>query len=316
MRSRIRQSLRRHPARRILTIVAALSSLLAALTVYSQRLDRGDEGRGRRSEGERGFRSEGERGYRGRGGFRSYGDEAPWAIPRRDIFPGNVFTFCRVRYDSSGYRRGGGWQTDYDASDINFSTRLGELTTIRVNRDKQGRVKHAVIRLTDDDLFHYPFIYIVEPGALEFSDKEVERLRSYLLRGGFLMVDDFWGEAEWKNFEYEFSRVLPPQEYPMVQLPLSHEIFHCVFEIKEYPQIPSVHAWLGTGLTYERYDATVPHYRGVWDKKGRLMVVVCHNTDLGDGWERENWDETYFREFSAKKAYPLGINIVVYAMTH
>jgi len=165
MSSRIRQTLTRHPARRILTIVAALSSLLAALTVYSQRFDR----------------SEGERGYRGRGGYRYFRDEPPGAIPKRDIFPGNVFTFCRVRYNSSPYRRGGGWQTDYDASDINFSTRLAELTTIRVNRDKQGRVKHAVIRLTDDDLFNYPFIYIVEPGALAFSDKEVERLRSYLM---------------------------------------------------------------------------------------------------------------------------------------
>jgi hypothetical protein len=173
-----------------------------------------------------------------------------------------------------------------------------------------------VIRLTDKDLFNYPFIYVVEPGALEFSDEEVARLRSYLLRGGFLMVDDFWGEAEWQNFDEQFSRVLPPDEYPLRTLPLTHEIFRCVFEIKEYPQIPSVHVWLATGLTYERPDATEVHYKGVFDKKGRLMTVVCHNTDLGDGWERESWDQTYFREFSAKKAYPLGINIVVYAMTH
>ena len=137
-----------------------------------------------------------------------------------------------------------------------------------------------------------------------------------LLRGGFLFVDDFWGEEEWRNFEYEFSRVFPPEEYPMFTIPLTHEIFHCVFEINEYPQVPSVHHWLGTGLTYERYDAETPHYKGVQDKQGRLMAVICHNTDLGDGWERENWDETYFREFSAKKAYPMGINIVVYAMTH
>ena len=297
----IRRLIGRGSPKRLLAIMAALGLLLSAVGVYSQRGERGPGGPGGRG---------------GRGGFRSRWGDGGLEIPERDIFPGDVFTFCRVQYSSSGYRRGGGWQTDYDASDINFSTRLGELTTIRVNRDKQGRVKHAVIRLTDKDLFNYPFIYIVEPGALEFSDEEVERLRSYLLRGGFLMVDDFWGEAEWENFEQEFSRVLPPEQYPLMRLPLSHEIFHCVFEIKEYPQIPSVHVWLGTGLTYERTDAKQPDYRGVFDKKGRLIVVVCHNTDLGDGWERESWDQEYFREFSAKKAYPLGINIVVYAMTH
>jgi len=308
MKSRIRHAFPRHPALHLLAVVVALSSLLAALTVYSPRIAGEEEGRGSRRGGER--------GYRGRGGYPYRWDGEPLGIPRRDIFPGNVFTFCRIRYDSAGYRRGGGWQTDYNASDINFSTRLGELTTNRVNRDKQGRIKHAVIRLTDPDLFNYPFIYLIEPGALVFSEEEIKRLRSYLLRGGFLMVDDFWGEAEWENFEYEFSRVFSPDEFPLMALPLSHEIFHCVFEIRKYPQIPSVHAWLATGLTYERRDAEEPHYRGVFDKKGRMMAVICHNTDLGDGWERENWDETYFREFSAKQAYPLGINIVVYAMTH
>ncbi|MCX8036397.1 MAG: DUF4159 domain-containing protein [Candidatus Sumerlaeia bacterium] len=271
--------------------------------------------------GERGRRGPpddrgGERGFRGRGGYDYRWDGSPLGLPQRDIFPGNIFTFCRLRYDSARNRWGGGWQTDYNASDINFSIRLEELTTIRVNRDERGRIKHAVVRLTDDELFNYPFLYMIEPGALVFSDEEVERLRMYLLRGGFLMVDDFWGEAEWENFAYEFSRVFPPEEYPMQTLPLSHEIFHCVFDIKEYPQVPSVHAWLRTGLTYERQDAQTPHFRGVFDKRGRLMAIICHNTDLGDGWERENWDEEYFREFSAKKSYPMGINIVVYAMTH
>jgi hypothetical protein len=286
----------------------ALCWLLATLAVFSQRFDRENPDRGFRGDRERTFRERGEYGY-------GWGDRR-WEMPERDIFPGNVFTFCRIRYSSSGYRRGGGWSTDFNASDVNFSTRLEELTTIRVNRDEQGRIKHAVIRLTDDDLFNYPFIYIVEPGALEFSEEEVERLRSYLLRGGFLLVDDFWGDEEWENFAFEFSRVFPPDEFPMMTLPLSHEIFNIVFTIKEYPQVPSVHHWLRTGLTYERWDAEVPHFRGVFDKKGRLMAVICHNTDLGDGWERENWDQVYFREFSAKKAYPMGINIVVYAMTH
>lgn len=296
---------------RVAALVAAVGVLLASAVVFSQRggpdyRDGGQDYRDYRGRG-RGFR---ERGYGG------YGRDFP-GIPEREIFPGNVFTFCRLRYDSSwGRRSGGGWSTDYDASDVNFSTRLEELTTIRVNRYEDGRIRHAVVRLTDDELFNYPILYMLEPGRLEFSEEEVERLRSYLLRGGFLFVDDFWGEEEWRNFEFEFSRVFSPDEYPMVELPLTHEIFHCVFEIKKYPQVPSVHNWLRTGLTYERYDAETPHYKGVFDKRGRMMAIICHNTDLGDGWERENWDEEYFREFSAKQAYPMGINIIVYAMTH
>lgn len=235
-------------------------------------------------------------------------------------FPGDQFTFCRVRYYDRGvshaYNAYGRWSIDYPESDLNFSQRLSELTTINVSRDPDGGFRHAVVELTDDALFDYPFIYMLEVGALEFSDEEVTKLRSYLLRGGFLMVDDFWGEAEWANWEYEISRVFPPEEYPMVELPLSHPIFNCVFVLREKPQIPSLNVWRGARRTYERYDAQEPHYLGIHDKNGRLMVVVCHNTDLGDGWERETYDYEYFREFSAKKAYPLGINIVVYAMTH
>lgn len=294
--SRTGQSIRRFPRLRRLAVVVLSLTLGGLWSVSAQRGMVDYERRGR-----------GGGGYGGRGYI---------PIPERDIFPGNVFTFCRVQYDSDPRGRGGGWRTDYNASDVNFSTRLEQLTTIRVNRDHAGKIQHAVIRLTDDDLYNYPFLYLIEPGALMFSEEEVVVLRSYLLRGGFLMVDDFWGEREWENFEYEFSRVLPPDEYPMTQLPLSHEIFHCVFDLKKYPQVPSAGHWLSSGLTYEREDATQVHYRGVHDKQGRLMAIICHNTDLGDGWERENWDESYFREMSVKYAYPMGVNIVVYAMTH
>lgn len=235
--------------------------------------------------------------------------------PTREIFPGNRYTFTRVRYQSHSYRQWG-WETDYPDSDVNFSQRLGELTTIEINRDENGEIRHIVIDLLDDNLFDYPILYIVEPGRLEFSDEEAPRLRDYLDRGGFLHVDDFWGVEEWENWAHEIGKVFPPAEFPIVDIPLSHEIFHCVFEIKEVPQVPSIHAWYATGLTYERYDAKEPHCRGIFDREGRLMVVMTHNTDLGDGWEREGENEEYFREFSAPKAYPLGVNIVVYAMTH
>jgi hypothetical protein len=134
------------------------------------------------------------------------------------------------------------------------------------------------------------------------------------------MVDDFWGDAEWENFHQEIMRVFEQKpEYEPVELNLDHEIFRCVYRLKEKPQVPSIHEWQRSGLTYElHHDGNTRdvHYKGITDKKGRLMVIICHNTDLGDGWEREGEDPEYFKEFSEKKSYPMGINIVTYAMTH
>jgi len=247
-----------------------------------------------------------------RGGPRP--DRPPeWQIDRR--FRKDVFTFVRIRYNagrgSGYYRRFERWATDYPDSDLNFSFRLQQLTALKV--DPQGKI----LELTDPELFDYPWIYIVEPGDLLFSNSEVTALRRYLLNGGFLMVDDFWGEREWANFYQQIKRVFPERE--PVELPLEHPIFHCVFDLKEKPQIPNVGLGIMSqynGVTWERPDARPAHYRGIFDDQGRLMVIICHNTDLGDGWEREGEDEYYFREFSEKKAYPLGINIVFYAMTH
>jgi hypothetical protein len=148
---------------------------------------------------------------------------------------------------------------------------------------------------------------------MELSAAEAEALRHYLLNGGFLMVDDFWGEDEWFNFYLQIKRVFPDREPRDV--PLSHEIFRCVYELQERPQISSIN-WAARGYSYERPDGREVHYREIVDDSGRMMVFICHNTDLGDGWEREGVAEWYFREYSEKKAYPLGINIVTYAMTH
>lgn len=243
----------------------------------------------------------------------------------RDIHPGEHFTFCRIRFTSDGWDWGGGWRTDYPDSDINFSLRLSELTTIKVNRDENGRIVHDIVNLTDEKLFDYPFVYMLEVGNLYFSDAEAKALRTYLLRGGFLLVDDFWGDDAWDNFAMEMEKVFPPLAFPrsaIRDIPVAHELFHCVFEIKEVPQIPSIGHfmyWRQTGDTYERGHRTTdpsPHCRGIFDAGGRLMVVIMHNTDLGDGWEREAAHPGYFEEFSKKKAYPMGINIVTYAMTH
>ncbi len=195
-------------------------------------------------------------------------------------FRRDVFTFARIRYTSGerGWWSGAGeWWIDTPDSDLNFSFRLQQMTSMRVNPD--GRF----IELTDRDLFDYPWIYIVEPGALVFSEAEVVALRKYLLNGGFLMVDDFWGDHQWENFYREMKRVFPEREPE--ELEMSHPIFHCVFNInlqKQQMQVPN----FGTG---ERSQYT------------------------GITWEDHQY---FFSEFSEKKAYPLGINVVFYAMTH
>lgn len=223
-----------------------------------------------------------------------------------ELFKDDVFTFVRVKYNDWG-GWGGKWATDYPDSDLNFPYRLHELTAMQV--DPNGKI----LELTDQALFDYPWIYLIEPGRMELSEDEVVALRKYLLNGGFLMVDDFWGQEEWDNFHEQIKRVFPDKE--PVELPLEHEIFHQVYDLKAKPQIPSIHGWMA-GRTSERWDATEPHYKGLYDDKGRMMAIICHNTDVGDGWEREGVDPDYFKEFSEKWSYPLGVNIVVYAMTH
>lgn len=231
-----------------------------------------------------------------------------WKVDER--FKHDIFTFVRVRYTSYGGRYGGWggkWATDYPDSDLNFSFRLQQLTTLET--DPYGKI----LELTDEAIFDYPWLYLIEPGNMVLDEAEVQNLRKYLLHGGFLMVDDFWGEAEWANFYENIKRVFPERE--PIELPLEHEIFHCVYDLKKKPQIPSIHAYLA-GQTTERWDAPEPHYKGIFDDKGRMMVLICHNTDVGDGWEREGVDPGYFKEYSERWSYPLGINILVYAMTH
>jgi len=259
--------------------------------------------------------------FAGRYSRRRYSDRrgVPNWTPNRE-FSHDIFTFVRIRY-SSGYGgggygrgyRGGRWATDYPDSDLNFSFRLQQLTSMEV--DPEG----IVLELTDPELFNYPFIYIVEPGGLVFSEEEVQCLRRYLLNGGFLMVDDFWGQAEWDNFYYEIKRVFPDREPIEIGLNDPSKIFQIPFNLKERPQIPNIRDALRGrpyGITWEREDAKQVHYKAIYDNNGRMMAFICHNTDLGDGWEREGENEWYFHEFSEKKAYPLGINIVFYAMTH
>jgi len=254
-----------------------------------------------------------------------------WKVNER--FKNDVFTFVRIQYNSGGGGGfgggfggfpgrgggrgrgrgwGGGWRTDWPDSDLNFSFRLQQLTSLKVNPDP------IIMQLTDPELFDYPFIYIIEPGNLFFMDEECLALRRYLLNGGFLMVDDFWGEWALQNLLEQMKRVFSEPQYQPRELPLEHPIFQIVYRLKEKPQVPSIHNWAYSGQTWEDHgpNSETPHYLGIEDDKGRLMAIICHNTDLGDGWEREGENEEYFHEFSEKKSYPMGINIVTYAMTH
>ena len=254
--------------------------------------------------------------------------ESPWhSGPTPDWtnhagFEKDVFSFARVRYtrqirSARVWWHGGFWYSDYPDSDLNLSYRLQQLTSIKVNPN--GRV----IDLTDPELFDYPWIYMVEPGLMILEEEEVPILRKYLLNGGFLMADDFWGFWQWANFEREIKRVLPERQW--VDLEMDHPIFHSVYDLKcpkAMLQVPNV--VIGrradvTGITWEHHDGEEckeVHYRALFDDKGRLMVLGCYNTDNGDGWEREGEDYYFFHRFSENAAYPLAINIIVYTMTH
>lgn len=232
-------------------------------------------------------------------------------------FENDVFTFTRVRYGSGyggGYRRGSGWTTDLPDSDLNLSYRLQQMTSMKV--DPNGRI----VNLTDPDLPNFPWLYIVEPGGLYFSDQEVAALRKHLLNGGFLMFDDFWGDSAWRNVEREMKRVLPERSF--VEMSLDHPLYKCVFQIDAKDQVPNIGTGASsehTGITWETNhdgDTRTVHHRAIFDDHGRLMVFATHNTDNGDGWEREGESAYYFAQFSEKISYPLGINLIFYVMTH
>ncbi len=226
------------------------------------------------------------------------------------------FTFCRLLYQDVVNESGGnGWGTDYPGSDHNFIVRLEELTTTKPSRWADGQPGYAVVRATDEELFECPFIFMSDVGTVGFRELEVERLREYLLKGGLIYVDDFWGTRAWQRWSGEIARVLP--EYPIVDVGPEHMIMHALYQVPDVPQIPSIQFWRSSGRrTSERgADSATPHLRAIFDDEGRPLVIMTHNTDIADGWEREGEDEEFFYSFSPE-AYALGINIILYAMSH
>jgi len=210
------------------------------------------------------------------------------------------FRFTRIRYGSSfsgwGFRGGATWRHDYPRADRHLPRILHEITTINVNHQDSN-----VYDLDDAELFKNPWAYLSEPGFWTLSESEARSLRSYLLKGGFLIFDDFEQE-QWLNFEAQIKRALP--EYRLIELDVSHPIFHCFFDMKtiDFPH---------------PYVAVHPRYYGIFednDPTRRMLAIVNYNADLAEYWE---WSDTGFFPLDiTNDAYKLGVNYVVYAMTH
>src|SRR6266480_3473260 len=257
---------------------AVLIFALVAVIVVAQRGSRG-------GYGGRGFRRGYYEDYRTPREITQHGHETPtWT--NAPGFGKDVFTFVRVKRVRAPYSYGGPWDTDTPDSDLNLSYRLQQVTSIEV--DPNG----LFLRLTDEELADYPFIYMVEPGSLYLTDEEVVALRHYLLNGGFLMLDDFWGDSEWAGMAEQMKKVFPDRNF--VELPLDHPLYRCVFDIKSKDQIPAVEIGTASETTHITWEP-------------------FHD---GDVWEWEGDNHYYFEHFSEKIAYPLAINIIFYAMTH
>jgi len=240
---------------------------------------------------------------------------APPRFANSNSFQGS-FTFCRAMF-SSNRREKRGWSTDYPLAEINFSIRLAELTKARVARQPGGdrQPEYVVVRLTDPELSQCPYLLMEDAGTMRLDEREVSSLRDYLLKGGFIFVSDYWGELARDQFDEEIGRVLPPHDYPIVDLPIEHAIFQGHFPMKELPQMPSIQSWRRSGGNTDRGVSDAPEARAIADRHGRLMVVMIHNSDIPDGWEREGEEREYFYRFSPD-AYTVGINVLLYAMTH
>jgi hypothetical protein len=245
---------------------------------------------------------------------RRFGGRFP--IPTEQSFDGG-FNFCRAAFRTGRFGRGGGWGVDYPDADVNFSIRLSELTRTRVSFDEGKTPRHFVLQLTDDALFRCPFVMMTEPGGLVLEAAEVARLREYLLKGGFLWADDFWGNAAWASFEQQMRQVLPAGEFPVRTLGADHPMFRMQFPVAAVKQIPSINFWAGSGGGTSEWGSDSAHAaaRAFVDKNDRVLVLATHNTDYGDSWEREAEDPDYFYTFSVH-GYAFGINVLLYVLSH
>jgi hypothetical protein len=261
--------------------------------------------------------AEAQRGFRGgRGRFGSESGAPPRFATEAD-FDGK-FHVCRLMYQQVRQQNlGMGWGTDYPLAEINLSIRLSELTKTTVGFESPHNPNHLVVRPTDEALFTCPFVIASDPGSAGFSPEDADNLRQYLFKGGFLWVDDFWGTYAWESFASEIAKVLPPGEFPIKDLTSDHPIFRTLFPISAIPQVPSINFWRGSGGETSEMgdDSAKAHMAAITDAQGRIMVLMTHNTDIADSWEREADDPQFFFHFSPN-GYAVGLNALVYALTH
>ena len=239
----------------------------------------------------------------GQGRFRSFAE--PQLSTPSEAYE-SEFYFTRLQYGSGGYGRrwGGAWTTDWPYAETHLLQGLSRLTRLATGQD--GRI----VNLETDELMNYPWLYAVEVGNWALSDLQAARLREYLDRGGFLMVDDFHGVAEWEYFLDSLKLVFPDR--PVIELPETHELLHVLYDLDQRIQIPGAGA-ARSGRTWEKGGVT-PHWRGIFDDDGRLMVAINFNMDMGDAWEHAD-DPSYPNPMTAL-AYRFAVNYVIYAMTH
>ena len=235
--------------------------------------------------------------------------QSPASEDPPDAWVEGEFAFARLRYRQfggygGGYRRRSSWGTDSNTAERHFMQGVRRLTRI------DARSVEEIIDADSDEVFKWPWLYAVEVGHWELSESHAKRLREYLDRGGFLMVDDFHGTREWEVFMASLQRVFPDQ--PVVVLPDGDAIFHTIYDLDKRFQVPG-YQFVYSGRTYE-FDGYEADWRAIYDAKGRIQVAICHNMDLGDAWE---WsDNPQYPEQYAGLAYRIGINYIVYSMTH
>lgn len=214
------------------------------------------------------------------------------------------FYFTRGNYGGESGDWGPRWAIDYPKADQQFLVALQRLSVVDAYP-----LDHA-LEIQLDALRDFPFLYMLEVGSLDLDEAKTKQLRKYLLAGGFLVIDDFWGSWEWQSFEEQMGRIFPDRK--LVDVPLDHPVFHAFYEMREVIQVPNVYQGSTGGPTHE-YDGYIPQVKGIFDDEGRLMVLVNWNTDLGDGWE---WaDHPQYPLRYSTYAYEMGINFVIYAMS-
>ncbi len=250
-----------------------------------------------------------------------YGFQRPWRqvpgieyenfeVPP-DFQEKTEWVYARLIYPSyriPGWGRYNSWTIDYPRSDRHFSAAVRRLT--RVHARSVEQIVDPLDPQYPDDLYNYPWLYAVEVGHWDLTDTQCAKIRDFINRGGFLMVDDFHGTQEWQVFVASMSRVFP--DHPIVELENSEPIFHTIFDLDDRYQVPGAQ-FLETGRSYEK-DGYEARWRGIKDDKGRVVVAICHNMDLGDSWEWAD-DPRYPEKFSAL-GFRIGVNYLIYSMTH